>query len=44
MLPAMSATLEQIETAVRDYNPGAAVDELAAVYEFATRAHEGQTR
>ena len=44
MLPAMSATLEQIETAVRDYNPGADVDELAAAYQFAIEAHKGQTR
>jgi GTP pyrophosphokinase len=40
----MSATLEQIETAVRDYNPGADVEDVTAAYEFAIEAHEGQTR
>ncbi len=40
----MSATLEQIEERVREYNRDADVDGLRAAYEFALTAHEGQKR
>ena len=44
MPPTMPATLEQIETQVKEYNPGADLTGLADAYEFALVAHEGQMR
>ncbi|NTW29059.1 MAG: bifunctional (p)ppGpp synthetase/guanosine-3',5'-bis(diphosphate) 3'-pyrophosphohydrolase [Coriobacteriia bacterium] len=40
----MSATLEQIETKVKAYNPAADLTGLDKAFAFATRAHEGQSR
>ncbi len=40
----MPATLQQIEAQVRAYNPEADLTGLDDAYDFATRAHTGQTR
>ena len=40
----MAATLEQIEAQVRAYNPDADLTGLDLAYDFAVRAHEGQSR
>ncbi len=40
----MPATLEQIETQVRTYNPDADLSGLEAAYKFAAESHTGQTR
>lgn len=40
----MSATIEQIEAQVREYNPTADLTGLDEAYAFAVQAHEGQSR
>ncbi|MDH4139361.1 MAG: bifunctional (p)ppGpp synthetase/guanosine-3',5'-bis(diphosphate) 3'-pyrophosphohydrolase [Coriobacteriia bacterium] len=40
----MTATIEQIEERLREYNPDADVKGLEAAYEFALDAHKGQVR
>jgi len=40
----MPATLEQIEAQVRAYNPDADLSGLDRAYDFAVKAHEGQSR
>ncbi|MDZ4063839.1 MAG: bifunctional (p)ppGpp synthetase/guanosine-3',5'-bis(diphosphate) 3'-pyrophosphohydrolase, partial [Coriobacteriia bacterium] len=40
----MPSTIQDIESQVRAYNPGADLSGLAEAYEFAVAAHEGQMR